>query len=178
MKAVNYASYYYKTERGVKREGERLTNFWLWKGHPLQPHHICTVSELASCLEGAHSLGFLLPSITHLTILTSGNNVSSVGQLVCLHMRHSGAVEDSCRLWEAGGTKAMPGPQQGHHQRLLLLNCSDKKTLLFSRRNLWSQEAIWYLSLSSPGLKVDVLTQSPVKLFSELGPFHSHVSLP
>lgn len=86
IKAMNYASYY-KTERGVKREGERLTNFWLWKGHPLQPHHICTASELASCLEGAHSLGCLLPSITHLTILTSGNKGSSMGQLVCLHMQ-------------------------------------------------------------------------------------------
>lgn len=29
--------------------------------------------------------------------------------------------------------------------------------MLFSRRNFWSQKAIWYCSLSNPGSKVDVL---------------------
>lgn len=66
-----------------------------------------------------------------------------MGAAVCLHMQS--LLDHGGGLQAVGGReyKAMPGTWWGHHQCLLLLNHSDKKTLLSSRRNFWGQEAIW-----------------------------------
>lgn len=65
IKAINYYTYYYhKTKRGVRREKERLTNFWFWKGHQLLPCHICRASWLTSYLAGSPSF-WLFASINY-----------------------------------------------------------------------------------------------------------------
>lgn len=65
IKAMNYESYY-KTERGVKTEGEGLTNFWFGKVTHFSPtiHAPCTASDLASCLEGS-PFSWLFASINY-----------------------------------------------------------------------------------------------------------------
>lgn len=85
------------------------------------------LGDLTSYPAGSPSLGFWLPSITHLTILTSGKQVSSAGA-AAMSPR---PVAPWPRRGAAGGQQevgGMPGTQQGRHQSLLLLNRSDEKT--------------------------------------------------
>ena len=76
-KAVrNESYYYYKTKGRERREGDSLI---FCQGHPLLRllhTHIPSVNQLPS--RDLLPLAFL-PSVTHLTILTSGNQVSSKG---------------------------------------------------------------------------------------------------